>query len=140
KKLSKTQMLRKIVRSGGNPIGEPMAVMFRKSAFEKAGKFHGDYVVDLNMWVVLLEIGPALFIPRRLSAFRISNTSWTSRLKKSQLGSVRSLAEKIRRENNDSVSSVDLVRGQLVGLVRAPVRQIASQIILLFDHFLGSAR
>ncbi|MFM8948617.1 MAG: glycosyltransferase family 2 protein, partial [Acidimicrobiaceae bacterium] len=140
KKLSKTQMLRKIVRSGGNPIGEPMAVMFRKSAFEKAGKFHGDYVIDLNMWAGLLEIGSALFIPRRLSAFRISKTSWTSSLKKSQFGSVRSLAKKIRRENSDSVSSVDLVCGQLVGLVRAPVRQIASQIILLCDRFLGSAR
>ncbi|MFM7762174.1 MAG: hypothetical protein ACKO73_04335, partial [Acidimicrobiaceae bacterium] len=132
--------LRKIVRSGGNPIGEPMAVMFRKSAFEKAGKFHGDYVIDLNMWVELLEFGSTLFIPRRLSAFRISNTSWTTSLKKSQLESVRSLAKEIRRENSDSVSSVDLVRGQLVGLVRVPVRQIASQIILLCDRFLGSAR
>ena len=89
KKLSKTQMLRKIVRSGGNPIGEPMAITFRKSAFDRAGKFHGDYVIDLNMWVGLLEIGSALFIPSRLSAFRISKTSWTSSLKKSQFGSVR---------------------------------------------------
>ena len=140
KKLSKTQMLRKIARSGGNPIGEPMAVTFRKSAFEKAGKFHGDYVIDLNMWVGLLEIGSALFIPRRLSAFRISKTSWTSSLKKSQFESVRSLAKKIRRENRDSVSSADLVRGRLVGLVRAPARQIASQIILLCDRFFWSAR
>ena len=139
KKLSKTQMLRKIVRSGGNPIGEPMAVTFRKSAFERAGKFHGDYVIDLNMWVGLLEIGSALFIPSRLSAFRISKTSWTSSLKKSQFGSVRSLAKKIRQENKGSVSSVDLVRGQLVGLIRAPVRQIASQIILLCDRFFWSA-
>ncbi|MFZ9600796.1 MAG: glycosyltransferase family 2 protein, partial [Ilumatobacteraceae bacterium] len=140
KKLSKTQMLRKVVRSGGNPIGEPMAVTFRKSAFEKAGKFHGDYVIDLNMWVGLLEIGSVLFIPRRLSAFRISKTSWTSSLKKSQFESVRSLAKKIRRENSDAVSSIDLVRGQLVGLVRAPARQIASQIILLCDRFFWSAR
>jgi glycosyltransferase involved in cell wall biosynthesis len=140
KKLSKTQMLRKVVRSGGNPIGEPMAVTFRKSAFEKAGKFHGDYVIDLNMWVGLLEIGSVLFIPRRLSAFRISKTSWTSSLKKSQFESVRSLAKKIRRENSDAVSSIDLVRGQLVGLVRAPARQIASQIILLRDRFFWSAR
>ena len=140
KKLSKTQMLRKIVRSGGNPIGEPMAVTFRKSAFERAGKFHGDYVIDLNMWVGLLEIGSALFISSRLSAFRISKTSWTSSLKKSQFGSVRSLAKKIRQENKGSVSSVDLVRGQLVGLIRAPVRQIASQIILLCDRFFWSAR
>jgi len=140
KKLSKTQMLRKVVRSGGNPIGEPMAVTFRKSAFEKVGKFHGDYVIDLNMWVGLLEIGSVLFIPRRLSAFRISKTSWTSSLKKSQFESVRSLAKKIRRENRDSVSSIDLVRGQLVGLVRAPARQIASQIILLCDRFFWSAR
>jgi hypothetical protein len=135
KKLSKTQMLRKVVRSGGNPIGEPMAVTFRKS-----GKFHGDYVIDLNMWVGLLEIGSVLFIPRRLSAFRISKTSWTSSLKKSQFESVRSLAKKIRRENRDSVSSADLVRGQVVGLVRAPARQIASQIILLCDRFFWSAR
>jgi glycosyltransferase involved in cell wall biosynthesis len=140
KKLSKTQMLRKVVRSGGNPIGEPMAVTFRKSAFEKAGKFHGDYVIDLNMWVGLLEIGSVLFIPRRLSAFRISKTSWTSSLKKSQFESVRSLAKKIRRENRDSVSSADLVRGQVVGLVRAPARQIASQIILLCDRLFWSAR
>ena len=140
KKLSKTQMLRKIVRSGGNPIGEPMAITFRKSAFDRAGKFHGDYVIDLNMWVGLLEIGSALFIPSRLSAFRISKTSWTSSLKKSQFGSVRSLAKKIRQENKGSVSSVDLVRGQLVGLIRAPVRQIASQVILLCDRFFWSAR
>ena len=140
KKLSKTQMLRKIVRSGGNPIGEPMAITFRKSAFDRAGKFHGDYVIDLNMWVGLLEIGSALFIPSRLSAFRISKTSWTSSLKKSQFGSVRSLAKKIRQENKGSVSSVELVRGQFVGLLRAPVRQIASQIILLCDRFFWSAR
>ena len=140
KKLSKTQMLRKVVRSGGNPIGEPMAVTFRKSTFERAGKFHGDYVIDLNMWVGLLEVGSALFIPSRLSAFRISKTSWTSSLKKSQFESVRSLAKKIRRENRDSVSSADLVRGQVVGLVRAPARQIASQIILLCDRFFCSAR
>jgi glycosyltransferase involved in cell wall biosynthesis len=140
KKLSRTQMLRRIVRSGGNPIGEPMAVTFRKTAFERAGKFHGDYVIDLNMWVGLLDVGSALFIPSRLSAFRISKTSWTSSLKKSQFGTVNSLAKKIRRENKDSVSSIDLVRGQIVGLVRAPVRQIASQIILLCDRFFWSAR
>jgi glycosyltransferase involved in cell wall biosynthesis len=138
-KLSKTQMLRKIVRSGGNPIGEPMAITFRKSAFEKAGKFHGDYVIDLNMWVGLLESGSALFIPRRLSAFRISKTSWTSSLKKSQMGSVRSLARRISSENKGLISSIDLVRGQLVGLLRAPVRQIASQIILFCDRLFGSA-
>jgi len=140
KKLSKTQMLRKIVRSGGNPIGEPMAITFRKSAFERVGKFHGDYVIDLSMWVDLLTVGSALFIPSRLSAFRISKTSWTSSLKKSQFESVRSLAKKIRLENEESVSWLDLVRGQVVGLSRAPVRQIASQIILLCDRFFWSAR
>ena len=140
KKLSKTQMLRKIVRSGGNPIGEPMAITFRKSAFERVGKFHGDYVIDLSMWVDLLTVGSALFIPSRLSAFRISKTSWTSSLKKSQFESVRSLAKKIRLENEESVSWLDLVRGQVVGLSRAPVRQFASQIILLCDRFFWSAR
>jgi glycosyltransferase involved in cell wall biosynthesis len=140
KVVTKSQMLRKIVRSGGNPIGEPMAVMFRKDVFERAGKFHGDYVIDLNMWIELLDHGSALLIPHRLSAFRISKTSWTSSLKKSQFGSVRSLAKKVRKENQDSVSLLDLTRGQVAGLLRAPSRQIASQVILFFDRLFGAAR
>ena len=138
-KYSKNQLLSKIVRSGGNPIGEPMAITFRKNAYLGAGKFRGDYVIDLRMWVGLVDFGPAMFIAKRLSAFRISKTSWTSSLKKSQFDSVQALSRKIWEENSESISRADFYRGRLTGLIRTLVRQVASQLILFFDRFFGSA-
>ena len=139
-KYSKTEILKKVVRSGGNPIGEPMAVTMRKLSLNSAGKFRGDYVIDLDMWSKLSDQGSALFIEQHLSAFRISKTSWTSSLKKSQLSSVRSLSKKLQVDSDGAITKFDLLRGQIVGLVRAPVRQVASSLILLVDRLLGPAR
>ena len=139
-KYSKTEILTKVVRSGGNPIGEPMAVTMRKLSLNSAGKFRGDYVIDLDMWSKLSDQGSALFIEQHLSAFRISKTSWTSSLKKSQLSSVRTLSKKLQVDSDGAITKFDLLRGQIVGLVRAPVRQVASSLILLVDRLLGPAR
>ena len=139
-KYSKTEILTKVVRSGGNPIGEPMAVTMRKLSLNSAGKFRGDYVIDLDMWSKLSDQGNALFIEQHLSAFRISKTSWTSNLKKSQLSSVRALSKKLQIDSDGAITKFDLLRGQIVGLVRAPVRQVASSLILLVDRLLGPAR
>ena len=139
-KYSKTDILTKVVRSGGNPIGEPMAVTMRKLSLNSAGKFRGDYVIDLDMWSKLSDQGSALFIEQHLSAFRISNTSWTSNLKKSQLSSVHALSKKLQIDSDGAITKFDLLRGQIVGLVRAPVRQVASSLILLVDRLLGPAR
>ena len=139
-KYSKTEILTKVVRSGGNPIGEPMAVTMRKLSLNSAGKFRGDYVIDLDMWSKLSDQGSALFIEQHLSAFRISKTSWTSNLKKSQLSSVRTLSKKLQIDSDGAISKFDLLRGQIVGLVRAPVRQVASSLILLVDRLLGPTR
>ena len=139
-KYSKTEILTKVVRSGGNPIGEPMAVIMRKLSLNSAGKFRGDYVIDLDMWSKLSDQGSALFIEQHLSAFRISKTSWTSSLKKSQLSSVRALSKKLQVDSDGAITKFDLLRGQIVGLVRAPVRQVVSSLILLVDRLLGPAR
>jgi len=139
-KYSKTEILTKVVRSGGNPIGEPMAVTMRKLSLNSAGKFRGDYVIDLDMWSKLSDQGNALFIEQHLSAFRISKTSWTSNLKKSQLSSVRALSKKLQIDSDGVITKFDLLRGQIVGLVRAPVRQVASSLILLVDRLLGPTR
>jgi len=139
-KYSKTEILTKVVRSGGNPIGEPMAVTMRKLSLNSAGKFRGDYVIDLDMWSKLSDQGSALFIEQHLSAFRISKTSWTSNLKKSHLSSVRTLSKKLQIDSDGAITKFDLLRGQIVGLVRASVRQVASSLILLVDRLLGPAR
>ena len=139
-KYTKQMLLKKIVRSGGNSIGEPMAILFRKSAVKHAGNFRGDYVIDLDMWSRLVNHGSALFIAERLSAFRISKTSWTSNLSKSQFSTVNMLSKKIADENPKLVTRIDLIRGKFVGALRVPVRQLGSKLILFRDQSFGSAR
>ena len=53
---------------------------------------------------------------------------------------MRALSKKLQIDSDGAITKLDLLRGQIVGLVRAPVRQVASSLILLVDRLLGPAR
>jgi hypothetical protein len=53
---------------------------------------------------------------------------------------VRTLSKKLQIDSDGAITKFDLLRGQIVGLVRALVRQVASSLILLVDRLLGPAR
>ena len=67
------------VRRGTNLVGEPGAVLFRKSLADQIGLFDASqpYVIDLDYWFRLLTHGSAYFISDHLSSFRVSNKSWS---------------------------------------------------------------
>jgi glycosyltransferase involved in cell wall biosynthesis len=56
----------------GNWIGEPTVVMFRKNSIQTE-KFNSDYIclVDLDMWLRLLNQGDCYIIPETLAYFRV---------------------------------------------------------------------
>ncbi len=76
-RLSGLAAIRRIVRSGTNPLGEPGAILFRAAALERTGPFDGRilYVIDLDLWVRLLLQGDAYVFPEALCAFRLSPAS-----------------------------------------------------------------
>ena len=118
-------LFRSVLRSGRNPIGEPVAVTMRRDTFDKTTGFEGSYVVDLAMWFKLLEYGSAIKIHQVLSAFRISRSSWSFRLRKSQAKETIELFEYLSDKYNPSGRSVNLVIGKkmayLVQLLRAVI-------------------
>ena len=76
------ELIFKCLKAGsGNLIGEPTTVMIRKKDLDKVGPFKSDYtcLVDLNMWLRLLDCGDAYFIARTLSYFRVHNTQQSAR-------------------------------------------------------------
>ncbi len=77
-------LLPRIIRSGSNPIGEPVATLFDRKTFVEAGGFVGNYVIDVDMWIRFLEFGPAVFTNRTLVAFRVGDRSWSHQLRTSQ--------------------------------------------------------
>ena len=94
------EALRRIVRSGTNPIGEPSAVLFRHSALERTGPFDGSlpYVIDIDLWCRMLLHGPVVALPEALCAFRVAAGSWSLRL---ALHQARNYRRFVRRLGSD---------------------------------------
>jgi glycosyltransferase involved in cell wall biosynthesis len=72
-------VMRSCVRRGTNLLGEPGAVLFRKTLADKVGPFDATnpYVIDLDYWFRLLAHGDAYFCSDGLASFRVSPQSWS---------------------------------------------------------------
>jgi glycosyltransferase involved in cell wall biosynthesis len=77
---SAPHVVRRIVRSGTNPIGAPVAAMFRRADFLRCGGFRDDrvFVADVDLWTRLLAHGDFHGIARAHACFRFSSASVSS--------------------------------------------------------------
>jgi len=71
------KVIKKIIRSGRNPIGEPSFAMFKSDDYSKIGGFDKNHslLLDLDLWLKLLNIGDLYFINIPLGGFRIQPES-----------------------------------------------------------------
>jgi nucleoside-diphosphate-sugar epimerase len=69
--------IRKVLRSGTNLLGEPGAILFKRSILEKTGAFVGvlSYVIDVHLWLRMLLFGNLYIIQEPHCAFRLSSGS-----------------------------------------------------------------
>jgi glycosyltransferase involved in cell wall biosynthesis len=108
------RVVRRIVRSGSNPVGSPVAVMFRRADFERSGGFCGDllFPMDMDLWVRLLRCGDFYGLPRTLAAFRIRSGSTTGLTSaRSQLAQQTEFARRLMNDPRWHVSAVDRLLG-----------------------------
>jgi len=122
------QLLRLIVRSGTNPIGEPVAVLFRRESFDRVGGFRGDYVIDLDFYVRMLNVGNAVWSGARIGAFRVHAASWGSRLLAGQF-KIIALFSEMRSNRPEVVRRSDLISGSARAIMPTPLRVMAQQVI-----------
>jgi|LakMenEpi03Aug12_release.lakeMendotaPanAssembly.Ray.scaffolds.fasta_scaffold173245_3 glycosyltransferase involved in cell wall biosynthesis len=121
--------VRQLVRSGTNIFGEPCAVLTRRSCLINAGPFSGRYLIDLNMWMRLWEIGPAYFLKECSSQFRVSASSWTSALQGSQALEFKNMLNDFKTRHSALISKTDLKKGyrraRLLEFARAMMIRLA---------------
>jgi glycosyltransferase involved in cell wall biosynthesis len=122
-------LLRNVVRSGRNPIGEPVSVTMRRSCFLKTNGFEGSYVIDLDMWFKLLQLGPAIENKTILSAFRVSRRSWSFKLRKDQAKETLELFHETAFLNQ-KISKFDLHLGKFLAY---SVQYLRMLVIYTFD-------
>ena len=72
-------LIKSCMTSGANLIGEPAAVLFRRSTVDVVGPFSArfPYVIDLDYWVRLLQHGNAFYSAEALASFRVSPQQWS---------------------------------------------------------------
>jgi glycosyltransferase involved in cell wall biosynthesis len=129
-------LLPKIVRSGTNIFGEPVAVMIRATALKKAGGFAGSYVIDLDMWIRLLEIGPARSTHKTLVAFRVGATSWSNALKSSQAYETAELYKRLTKKFPAKISRLDTSIGYFTARINQWARSSVIPVLIAINRYL----
>lgn len=135
----RTTVLRRVVRHGGNPVGNPGNVLFRRSAFEAAGGFPTEedfFTCDVSMWLRLLDHGGYLGLPETLTSFRIDGGSHTLELRREAIEIQNRFIDDLRRDNSHIVRRQDVVFAAL----RKPLTTLRHHVLFAAGAPEGSLR
>lgn len=108
--------VRRLVHNGGNPIGAPVAVMFRRVDFDRCGGFHNDqpFLADLDLWVRLLRGGDFVGLTSTLGSFRVHSESVSGLTSvRSQISAHRAFDRVLRADTRWNLTIADRVRGRI---------------------------
>ena len=125
------QIIKRIIRSGDNPIGEPVAGLFRAKLLREVGYYRttAPYVIDLDFWIRILCKANIYIINEPLCSFRLSPQSWSARLNFRQFIDYLKLIRLTASESRHILSKTDIVLGQMRCLINTLFR------ILVFNFF-----
>jgi glycosyltransferase involved in cell wall biosynthesis len=110
------EVARRVVRTGANPIGESNNVLFRRDDFFTVGGWKTDRpnVMDLDLWLRLLQLGDFLGLPETLAAFRIARDSISSHSDQKVYEQQRMLIEELGESPYFQVRGIDLTVGRML--------------------------
>lgn len=117
--------LRRAVRSGSNPFGEPAFVMFRRaSVVEPLWDASKQYLIDLAGYARILLAGDLVGLEGSAGAFRLSASQWSVRLSKSQADETREFHRELAQHHPGLVTAADLRIGSIMATVLAGGRRL----------------
>jgi glycosyltransferase involved in cell wall biosynthesis len=106
-------VVRRVVRHGGNPLGVPAGMLFRRSAFDAIGGFPTDdsFVLDVALAVRLTSVGDFYGLPETLCRFRLAVDSEGAAARRQHLEAQRAFVRGLQRDHADVVRRSDVLRG-----------------------------
>lgn len=121
-------VVRRVVRHGGNPLGGPGNMLFRRSAFDQVGGFPADdsFVLDVALAVRLTTVGDFYGLPETLSRFRLASGSESGAARRRNLRAQRAFVRGLCHEHADVVRRGDVARG----LARWPVTWLRHHVLM----------
>lgn len=121
---SGTAMIRRCIMAGANIIGDPVCVMWRRSATEQMGYFDPSvvYCTDMEYWLRLLSIGNLYYDTEPVGFYRIHKNA-----------AARGLA---------GVAAADIVHAARLQVQRGSIKlsDLQLKFVGLNSHFVGLVR
>jgi glycosyltransferase involved in cell wall biosynthesis len=123
-RIAAATLLRQCVRRGTNVIGEPGAVLFRRSLAQRVGPFDGrqGFVIDLDYWFRLLAHGDAWYIAEPVSSFRVSGGSWSVAIGRRQTRQYTDFIARMNAAGLVSGSRSDFAIGKAAAMMNTVLR------------------
>ena len=85
---------------GTNVFGEPVAILFRREALDAALPWNDDrpFLLDLELYSRILANGPIVVRREAVGSFRVSDSSWSTRLVATQSAQMRAWQEEVEAQ------------------------------------------
>jgi len=130
--LPSNYIMRACMRRGTNLLGEPGAILFRKSLSEKIGQFDAKnpYVIDLDYWFRLLGHGAGWYSSEPLASFRVSSQQWSVVIGASQGADFRNLIDEMIERRHLMPTMFDRILGRITPTLNTVARLIFYKIYL----------
>lgn len=125
-RVSAPALIRDCVRRGTNVIGEPGAILFRRTLAQKVGRFDGQqgYVIDLDYWLRLLAHGDAWYIADPVASFRVSDGSWSVAIGRRQSRQFTQFLVRMKAAGLVSGTHMDFAIGKAAALTNNILRLV----------------
>lgn len=116
-----TAAIRASVRAGTNLLGEPGAVLFRRSALVAAGGWDGrhEYLIDQASYARVLLDGSMIGVDSIVSGFRVNAGQWSIALSRQQADQAIAFHHRFAVEHPGVLSDADLRTGDRKARVAA---------------------
>jgi glycosyltransferase involved in cell wall biosynthesis len=118
-KIEGKELVKTILLSGRNPLGEPTGVMFRQSVVQRHRlRFRAQdfsHMADLDFWIQLLEHGDGYSIDKRLFSFRLHNSAGTVGLLQRSVAEHRKLLREYEIRYPLTIVQRVIFHGKLIG-------------------------
>ena len=137
RKISGSDLIRTCYLQGTNVIGEPLTVLFRADAL-RAGMPWDDsnpLMLDLSTYAKVAPMGTVIARHESLGAFRVSTSSWSTRLVKLQLQQTKLWQHEYAATVVPSPSPVERTRAFVGRHLQTALRRAAYKVLKLKGSF-----
>ena len=116
---------------GTNIFGEPLAVLFRRFSLASVLPWNDErpFLLDLELYTRLLRSGPIVVRRESIGAFRVSSSSWSTRLVRTQQQQLRSWQSEVAESLNPAPPTHERARAALTLRAQMLLRRIAYRIL-----------